>query len=148
MGLSSAAMDCAARRAAYVFVLSPNQTPTRDSIILEKLLNLKPDEPYVVNQVRASVWFHTAGSFQAGGAPTTGGGGGQPPGGLWPCPFLWLRSMHAAGHNAMRLPGPLPCVHAQIFANIWNALGIYPGIMIALMIPAARSNKARPPWHP
>ncbi|GBF96446.1 hypothetical protein Rsub_09245 [Raphidocelis subcapitata] len=65
----------------YVFFLAPNQTPTIDAFIVQKLVGLKQEDPYQVNTV---------------------------------------------------------------FAALFNAMGIYPLIYAALLIPAARSNnKAR-----
>ncbi|GAB4825315.1 hypothetical protein Ancab_008187 [Ancistrocladus abbreviatus] len=41
----------------YVFNLSPNQTPSRDMYFLEKLLNLKADDGFRMNQVLVSLWY-------------------------------------------------------------------------------------------
>ncbi|XP_050383005.1 uncharacterized protein LOC126799783 [Argentina anserina] len=41
----------------YVFNLSPNQTPSRDMYFLKKLLNLKGDDGFRMNQVLVSVWY-------------------------------------------------------------------------------------------
>ncbi|KAF4349147.1 uncharacterized protein LOC115699677 [Cannabis sativa] len=41
----------------YVFNLSPNQTPTRDMYFLKKLLNLKGDDGFRMNQVLVSLWY-------------------------------------------------------------------------------------------
>ncbi|KAM7264585.1 hypothetical protein ACFE04_002268 [Oxalis oulophora] len=41
----------------YVFNLSPNQTPSRDMYFLEKLLNLKGDDGFRMNQVLVSLWY-------------------------------------------------------------------------------------------
>lgn len=41
----------------YVFLLTPNQTPSRDMYFLEKLLNLKGDDGFQMNQVLVSLWY-------------------------------------------------------------------------------------------
>ncbi|EYU42782.1 hypothetical protein ABFS82_13G005400 [Erythranthe guttata] len=41
----------------YVFFLAPNQTPTTDMYFLKKLLNLKGDDGFVMNQVLVSEWY-------------------------------------------------------------------------------------------
>ncbi|KAJ0111347.1 hypothetical protein Patl1_01806 [Pistacia atlantica] len=41
----------------YVFNLSPNQTPSRDIYFLKKLLNLKGDDGFVMNEVLVSLWY-------------------------------------------------------------------------------------------
>lgn len=41
----------------YVFNLSPNQTPSRDRYFLEKLLNLKGDDGFRMNEVLVSLWY-------------------------------------------------------------------------------------------
>ncbi|KAI3939319.1 hypothetical protein MKW98_022187 [Papaver atlanticum] len=41
----------------YVFMLTPNQTPTRDIYFLEKLLNLRRDDGFEMNQVLVSLWY-------------------------------------------------------------------------------------------
>ncbi|WIA28357.1 hypothetical protein OEZ86_010904 [Tetradesmus obliquus] len=40
----------------YVFFLAPNQTPTIDSFVVQKLVGLKAEDPFVVNEVFTSVW--------------------------------------------------------------------------------------------
>ncbi|KAF5206113.1 transmembrane protein [Thalictrum thalictroides] len=41
----------------YVFLLTPNQTPSRDMYFLEKLLNLKGDDGFEMNKVLVSLWY-------------------------------------------------------------------------------------------
>ncbi|XP_050207054.1 uncharacterized protein LOC126656513 [Mercurialis annua] len=41
----------------YVFNLAPNQTPSTDMYFLEKLLNLKGDDGFEMNQVMVSLWY-------------------------------------------------------------------------------------------
>nr|AFK43448.1 unknown [Lotus japonicus] len=41
----------------YVFFLSPDQTPTRDLYFLKKLLNLKGDDGFRMNEVLVSMWY-------------------------------------------------------------------------------------------
>ncbi|KAK9156361.1 hypothetical protein Sjap_003841 [Stephania japonica] len=41
----------------YVFLLTPNQTPIRDMYFLEKLLNLKGDDGFRMNEVLVSLWY-------------------------------------------------------------------------------------------
>ncbi|XP_077237627.1 uncharacterized protein LOC143879241 [Tasmannia lanceolata] len=41
----------------YVFMLTPNQTPSRDMYFLEKLLNLKGDDGFRMNEVLVSLWY-------------------------------------------------------------------------------------------
>ncbi|KAK7273457.1 hypothetical protein RIF29_14507 [Crotalaria pallida] len=41
----------------YVFFLSPNQTPSRDVYFLKKLLNLKGDDGFRMNEVLVSLWY-------------------------------------------------------------------------------------------
>ncbi|MED6217098.1 hypothetical protein PIB30_014556 [Stylosanthes scabra] len=41
----------------YVFLLTPNQTPSRDMYFLQKLLNLKGDDGFRMNQVLVSLWY-------------------------------------------------------------------------------------------
>ncbi|KAL5711923.1 hypothetical protein ACHQM5_014147 [Ranunculus cassubicifolius] len=41
----------------YVFHLTPNQTPSRDMYFLEKLLNLKGEDGFEMNQVLVSLWY-------------------------------------------------------------------------------------------
>ncbi|GLT51410.1 hypothetical protein SLA2020_248230 [Shorea laevis] len=41
----------------YVFNLTPNQTPSRDMYFLQKLLNLKGDDGYRMNDVLVSLWY-------------------------------------------------------------------------------------------
>lgn len=41
----------------YVSFLSPNQTPSRDMYFLKKLLNLKGDDGFRMNQVLVSEWY-------------------------------------------------------------------------------------------
>ncbi|XP_052178480.1 uncharacterized protein LOC127792143 isoform X2 [Diospyros lotus] len=41
----------------YVFNLSPNQTPLRDMYFLKKLLNLKGDDGFQMNEVLVSLWY-------------------------------------------------------------------------------------------
>eukprot|EP00879_Flechtneria_rotunda_P013154 GHRR01013739.1.p1 GENE.GHRR01013739.1~~GHRR01013739.1.p1 ORF type:complete len:299 (+),score=83.87 GHRR01013739.1:227-1123(+) len=40
----------------YVFFLAPNQTPSIDSFIVQKLVGLKVDDPFHVNEVFTAVW--------------------------------------------------------------------------------------------
>ncbi|KIZ07603.1 hypothetical protein MNEG_0350 [Monoraphidium neglectum] len=78
----------AAGEGGYVFVLAPNQTPTIDAFTVEKLVGLKPDDPFQVTP----------------------------------------------GHRVN-----------TVFAALFNAMGFYPLIYAALLIPAARSDKL-PAW--
>uniref|UniRef100_A0A2P2MLU1 Cardiolipin synthase N-terminal domain-containing protein n=1 Tax=Rhizophora mucronata TaxID=61149 RepID=A0A2P2MLU1_RHIMU len=41
----------------YVFFLTPNQTPSRDMYFLQKLLNLKGDDGFLMNEVLVSLWY-------------------------------------------------------------------------------------------
>ncbi|KAL1555428.1 hypothetical protein AAHA92_11169 [Salvia divinorum] len=41
----------------YVFFLAPNQTPVTDVYFLKKLLNLKGDDGYEMNQVLVALWY-------------------------------------------------------------------------------------------
>ncbi|KAL6506781.1 hypothetical protein OROHE_022218 [Orobanche hederae] len=41
----------------YVFVLAPNQTPVTDMYLLKKLLNLKGDDAFEMNQVIVALWY-------------------------------------------------------------------------------------------
>ncbi|KAG7989902.1 hypothetical protein I3843_03G260800 [Carya illinoinensis] len=41
----------------YVFNLTPNQTPSRDVYFLKKLLNLKGDDGFTMNEVLVSLWY-------------------------------------------------------------------------------------------
>ncbi|XP_057506622.1 uncharacterized protein LOC130789853 isoform X2 [Actinidia eriantha] len=41
----------------YVFNLTPNQTPLRDQYFLKKLLNLKGDDGFKMNEVLVSLWY-------------------------------------------------------------------------------------------
>ncbi|MED6183158.1 hypothetical protein PIB30_035477 [Stylosanthes scabra] len=41
----------------YVFLLTPNQTPSRDMYFLQKLLNLKGDDGFRMNEVLVSLWY-------------------------------------------------------------------------------------------
>ncbi|KAL7218424.1 hypothetical protein ACSBR2_011652 [Camellia fascicularis] len=41
----------------YIFNLTPNQTPSRDMYFLEKLLNLKGDDGFRMNEVLVSLWY-------------------------------------------------------------------------------------------
>ncbi|XVE72578.1 hypothetical protein DITRI_Ditri11bG0049500 [Diplodiscus trichospermus] len=41
----------------YVFNLTPNQTPSRDMYFLKKLLNLKGDDGFRMNEVLVSLWY-------------------------------------------------------------------------------------------
>lgn len=41
----------------YVFVLAPNQTPVTDMYFLKKLLNLKGDDGFQMNEVLVSLWY-------------------------------------------------------------------------------------------
>ncbi|XAR55242.1 hypothetical protein NMG60_11035263 [Bertholletia excelsa] len=41
----------------YVFNLTPNQTPSRDEYFLKKLLNLKGDDGFRMNEVLVSLWY-------------------------------------------------------------------------------------------
>ncbi|KAJ9169915.1 hypothetical protein P3X46_018058 [Hevea brasiliensis] len=41
----------------YVFNLAPNQTPSTDEYFLRKLLNLKGDDGFEMNQVLVSLWY-------------------------------------------------------------------------------------------
>ncbi|XP_068644008.1 uncharacterized protein [Aristolochia californica] len=41
----------------YVFLLAPNQTPTQDAYFLQKLLNLKGDDGFHMNEVLVSLWY-------------------------------------------------------------------------------------------
>ncbi|WJX33208.1 hypothetical protein P8452_21438 [Trifolium repens] len=41
----------------YVSFLSPNQTPSRDMYFLKKLLNLKGDDGFIMNQVLVAEWY-------------------------------------------------------------------------------------------
>ncbi|XP_031477611.1 uncharacterized protein LOC116248779 isoform X3 [Nymphaea colorata] len=41
----------------YVFQLAPDQTPSRDFYFLQKLLNLKGDDDFRMNQVLVSLWY-------------------------------------------------------------------------------------------
>ncbi|KAH7860045.1 hypothetical protein Vadar_008504 [Vaccinium darrowii] len=41
----------------YVFKLTPNQTPSRDEYFLRKLLNLKGDDGFQMNEVLVSLWY-------------------------------------------------------------------------------------------
>ncbi|KAI8473704.1 MAG: hypothetical protein J3K34DRAFT_457213 [Monoraphidium minutum] len=80
--ISAALLALWAGLLGYVFVLAPNQTPTIDAFVVQKLVGLKQEDPFVVNSV---------------------------------------------------------------FAALFNAMGLYPLIYAALLIPAARSSKL-PAW--
>ncbi|CAJ1947658.1 unnamed protein product [Sphenostylis stenocarpa] len=41
----------------YVFFLTPNQTPSRDLYFLKKLLNLKGDDGFRMNEALVSLWY-------------------------------------------------------------------------------------------
>ncbi|KAK1626928.1 hypothetical protein QYE76_001243 [Lolium multiflorum] len=41
----------------YVFQLAPNQTPYRDTYFLQKLLNIKGDDGFRMNDVLVSLWY-------------------------------------------------------------------------------------------
>ncbi|CAL9105448.1 unnamed protein product [Musa acuminata var. zebrina] len=41
----------------YVFQLAPDQTPYRDIYFLQKLLNLRGDDGFVMNQVLVALWY-------------------------------------------------------------------------------------------
>ncbi|KAK7393767.1 hypothetical protein VNO78_22331 [Psophocarpus tetragonolobus] len=41
----------------YVLFLTPNQTPSRDTYFLQKLLNLKGDDGFRMNEVLVSLWY-------------------------------------------------------------------------------------------
>ncbi|RWV98220.1 hypothetical protein BHE74_00042556 [Ensete ventricosum] len=41
----------------YVFQLAPDQTPYRDMYFLQKLLNLRGDDGFVMNQVLVALWY-------------------------------------------------------------------------------------------
>ncbi|KAK3034009.1 hypothetical protein RJ639_033294 [Escallonia herrerae] len=41
----------------YVFNLTPNQTPSMDMYLLKKLLNLKGDDGFQLNEVLVSLWY-------------------------------------------------------------------------------------------
>ncbi|KAJ3693222.1 hypothetical protein LUZ60_008702 [Juncus effusus] len=41
----------------YVFKLAPNQTPYRDMYFLQKLLNLRADDGFKMNEVLVSLWY-------------------------------------------------------------------------------------------
>ncbi|KAI8552204.1 hypothetical protein RHMOL_Rhmol06G0247900 [Rhododendron molle] len=41
----------------YIFNLTPNQTPSRDEYFLRKLLNLKGDDGFRMNEVLVSLWY-------------------------------------------------------------------------------------------
>ncbi|KAL5581687.1 hypothetical protein UlMin_014129 [Ulmus minor] len=41
----------------YIFNLAPNQTPSRDMYFLKKLLNLKGDDGFRMNEVLVSLWY-------------------------------------------------------------------------------------------
>ncbi|TVU06686.1 hypothetical protein EJB05_49910, partial [Eragrostis curvula] len=41
----------------YVFQLSPNQTPYRDTYFLKKLLNVQGDDGFRMNEVLVSLWY-------------------------------------------------------------------------------------------
>ncbi|MQM18465.1 hypothetical protein Taro_051458, partial [Colocasia esculenta] len=41
----------------YVFQLTPDQTPSRDMYFLQKLLNLKGDDGFRMNQVLVALWY-------------------------------------------------------------------------------------------
>ncbi|KAJ4975996.1 hypothetical protein NE237_001102 [Protea cynaroides] len=41
----------------YVFMLTPDQTPSRDMYFLQKLLNLKGDDGFRMNEVLVSLWY-------------------------------------------------------------------------------------------
>ncbi|KAL6646477.1 hypothetical protein ACP70R_018085 [Stipagrostis hirtigluma subsp. patula] len=41
----------------YVFQLAPNQTPYRDTYFLQKLLNLKGDDGFRMNEVLVALWY-------------------------------------------------------------------------------------------
>ncbi|KAK1269348.1 hypothetical protein QJS04_geneDACA006722 [Acorus gramineus] len=41
----------------YVFLLAPNLTPSLDMYFLQKLLNLKGDDGFVLNEVLVSLWY-------------------------------------------------------------------------------------------
>lgn len=40
----------------YVCVLAPNQTPTIDAFVVQKLVGLKAEDPFQVNEVFTCVW--------------------------------------------------------------------------------------------
>lgn len=42
---------------AYAFVLSPNQTPSRDIYFLEKFLNVAPDDGFHINTVFYCIFY-------------------------------------------------------------------------------------------
>ncbi|XP_039853786.1 uncharacterized protein LOC120712132 isoform X2 [Panicum virgatum] len=41
----------------YIFQLAPNQTPYRDTYFLQKLLNLKGDDGFRMNEVLVALWY-------------------------------------------------------------------------------------------
>ena len=42
--------------AGYVFFLAPNQTPSIDAFVVQKLIGQKPDDPFQVNPVFEAIW--------------------------------------------------------------------------------------------
>jgi hypothetical protein len=65
---------------AYIFKLSPNQTPSLDNFVVLKLIGQKPDDPYVVNPVFEAV-FNIMGVYPAifGALLVPGGRSGKGP---------------------------------------------------------------------
>ncbi|KAK4802645.1 hypothetical protein SAY86_000848 [Trapa natans] len=80
----------------YVFNLAPNQTPSMDTYFLQKLLNLKGDDGFKMNEVLVSLWYIM---------------------GLWPLMYGML--LLPAGRSSKGSPPLWPFLALSFFGGIY-----------------------------
>ncbi|XP_010532967.1 PREDICTED: uncharacterized protein LOC104808842 [Tarenaya hassleriana] len=83
----------------YAFNLSPNQTPTQDLYFLKKLLNLKGDDGFRMNQILTSLWYIM---------------------GLWPLVYAML--LLPTGSSSKNKIPAWPFVVASVFGGVYVLL--------------------------
>eukprot|EP00967_Tisochrysis_lutea_P142174 scaffold262312_cov17-Tisochrysis_lutea.AAC.1 len=116
--------------AVYGFMLSPNQTPTRDMIFLKLLVGIRePGEDFVVNQYVIEAEAPTKNLEQKPFSSLT-------------CPLNTRLTAYTRGSGLIhtRHPSKSPVVYTALF----NIMGIWPAVYASLLVPAGRSeNKVR-----
>jgi hypothetical protein len=106
----------------YVCVLAPNQTPTIDAFVVQKLVGCVRICTLWLG-ARAAPILHP---YHRSCKATTAGCTND---------ITWMLPC--------RLKAEDPFQVNEVFTCVWNFMGLYPLIYAALLIPAARSNRVR-----
>ena len=129
----------------YVFFLAPNQTPTIDAFIVQKLVGLKQEDPYQVGPPGAAAFRALTSLVGAGRAACA-----WQPEAKRRAAAGWQRRLDPGSGKLSMVNTPPPILLFAgvpqvntVFAAVFNAMGLYPLIYASLLIPAARSNRVR-----